>query len=358
MAADHAWAGPLRHAVIEITNRCDMHCQHCASSSGRAREAELSSSELLALVADIASLGGEEVTILGGEALLREDWREICRAVGERGMDLVLISNGLRLAADASARAELKALRPKVIGISIDGATRDSYRARRGVDAFDDVTELCHRLRADGHDQVNVITTLHRNNLGEIDHFVELLRGTGINWQLQIANKGGDRFDDSLFLTVDDYRWLVDKLRQLLLDEGEKLRLCLMDDIGYFPLDPALRFMHDSWAGCIAGRELIGVRANGDLLGCLSLGDDFVEANIRRAPLPELWRSATLLQRFRRSDEALHGHCERCPHGPECRAGCSAMAHSASGRLGCNPYCIRWLETRALLGELKRARDG
>ena len=38
-----------------------------------------------------------------------------------------------------------------------------------------------------------------------------------------------------------------------------------------------------------------------------------------------------------------------------CRAGCSAMAWSATGSLGCNPYCLRQLETEDILRELSRS---
>ena len=80
------------------------------------------------------------------------------------------------------------------------------------------------------------------------------------------------------------------QMRDVLVDSEARVRLCPMDDFGYFPLDPALQHLHQTWSGCMAGIEVIGIRSNGDVLGCLSLGDDFVEANVRQRPLAEIWR--------------------------------------------------------------------
>jgi radical SAM protein with 4Fe4S-binding SPASM domain len=342
--------GPLRYAVIEITNRCNLRCPHCASTSGHAREDELSLDEIRALLATIERLGGEEITIIGGEAFLRDDWYEVCAAVNELSMRLILISNGLLIRSD-DVLAKLRGLRPHLIGISIDGATRESYRALRGVDGFDHCVALVKRLRDDGHAEVNAITTVMKANLREFDAFAGLFDGTGITWQVQIANRGGERFGREHFISRDEYAWLARKMRDVFVDRPG-VRLRHMDDFGYFPLDPKLRFLHETWHGCVAGVELIGVRSNGDVLGCLSLGDDFVEGNLRREALESIWESGRYFSRFRSKEELLGGECATCAYARECRAGCTCIAYSATGDIGSNPYCIRSLETQDVLGDL------
>ena len=341
----------LRQAVIEVTNACNLRCPHCASTSGKPRANEMGLTEIRALLETIASLGGEEITIIGGEAFIRPDWYEICAAVRELGMRLILISNGM-LIRDEVTFARLGKLSPHLIGISIDGATPETYLHHRGVDGFHHIMALLERLVAEGHSNVNAITTFTKANLKEFDAFADLFADTGITWQVQIANKGGERFDNALFPSRSDYAWLVSQMRRVWLESRDRVRLQWMDDFGYFPLDPALRFLHQTWHGCMAGLELIGVRSNGDVLGCLSLGDEFVEANLRDEPLESIWTSGRFFSQFRHKEEHLVGECARCPFASKCKAGCTSIAWSATGRIGVNPYCIRSLETRDILDEV------
>src|SRR5262245_28219769 len=62
------------YAVWELTLRCDLACRHCGSRAGRARPDELSTEEALDVVRQLAELGTREVTLIGGEAYLRDDW--------------------------------------------------------------------------------------------------------------------------------------------------------------------------------------------------------------------------------------------------------------------------------------------
>src|ERR1700691_6045240 len=81
---DQTWR-PV-YAVWEITLRCDLACRHCGSRAGRARPDELSTPEALDLVRQMAELGVKHVTLIGGEASLRDDCLRIARAIRDHGM--------------------------------------------------------------------------------------------------------------------------------------------------------------------------------------------------------------------------------------------------------------------------------
>ena len=80
MASDF-YSADCEEAVVEITNACNLRCPHCASTSGCAREGEMTLDELKRVMSDLAELGCREVTLLGGEFVLRRDWPEVARAV-------------------------------------------------------------------------------------------------------------------------------------------------------------------------------------------------------------------------------------------------------------------------------------
>lgn len=334
-------------AVVEITNACNLRCPHCASTSGCRREAELSLAELTQVMKDLAEIGCGQVTLLGGEFVLRRDWPEVARAVKDNGMVLQIITNGI-LVSD-QIRATLREIGPFGMGVSIDGATPASYRQMRGVDGLDTCLRLLDAFVEDGVPRVNAITTFNAKNLKDFDRFVELFIDKPYNWQIQMAHRGGERFPDDLLMTREQYATLVDKVTPWLTAEEERLHLVVMDDFGYFPMAPKMREKCSFWGGCPAGTRVIGIRANGDLLPCLSLGDQFVDGNLRRRSLVDIWRDPNSFAAFRRKSTCLTGRCRECPHAVICKAGCSAMAHSLTNTLTSTEFCIRQLEQDRIL---------
>src|SRR4249920_2102585 len=123
------------YAVWEITLACDLACRHCGSRAGRARPDELSTEACLDLVEQMAALGVREVTLIGGEAYLREDWLEIVRAIVAHGMTPTMTSGGRGIDAERAAKAAQAGLAG--VSISLDGLeqTHDRLRGVRGSHA-------------------------------------------------------------------------------------------------------------------------------------------------------------------------------------------------------------------------------
>ncbi len=79
--------GDLRPAYVvwELTLACDQPCTHCGSRAGDARARELSTSEALAVVAELAAMRAEEVVLIGGEAYLHPGFLDVMPRSGPRG---------------------------------------------------------------------------------------------------------------------------------------------------------------------------------------------------------------------------------------------------------------------------------
>ena len=336
--------------VLELTNRCNLRCPHCASDSGPRRCYEMGRGELQKVFHDLAELGCNTISMLGGEILLRPDWYEVCQDARAAGMDLQLITNGLLV--NDEIRKKFFSLNPQTVCVSLDGATSETYKKQRGVDGFDKCMALLKQFSADGFRQVNAITTFSSLNIHEFDDFAKLFIDTDIVWQVQMVHKAGHRFDDSLLLSQEQFEFFTEKATYYLNEYFGRLKIMTMDDFGYFAITPKLRFMHQIWDGCSAGRRTRGIRSNGDVLGCLSLGDDFIEANLLETPLAEIWNSGRYFQRFRKKEELLCGQCAKCTFGKKCKAGCTAMAISSTDNMGDNTYCVRRLEEKRLLQDL------
>lgn len=126
--------------------KCDLACRHCGSRAGHARPDELSTAEAIDLVDQMAALGVKEVSLIGGEAYLREDWLDIVRRIRGHGMICQLTTGGRGLTEEILIAAKDAGLTG--VGISIDGleSTHDSLRGVKGSFRF--CSSICCALRA------------------------------------------------------------------------------------------------------------------------------------------------------------------------------------------------------------------
>jgi radical SAM protein with 4Fe4S-binding SPASM domain len=357
LAADvRAIDGTVRplYAVWEITLRCDLACKHCGSRAGRAREGELTADEALDLVRQMAELGVTEVTLIGGEAYLRDDWTEIARAVRAHGMECSITTGGRGFTAERAEAARDAGV--QAVSVSIDGLreTHDAMRALAG--SFDAALSAMRNLRAAG---IRVLsnTHIHRGNASELEAIYEILAAEGVRaWMLQFTVAMG-RAADHPEILLEPYQVLDVIPRLARLKERAKAGGILLmpgNNVGYFgPYERTLRpHMVDSHCGsCGAGRVSLGIEANGDIKGCPSLPSaDYVGGNVREHSLKEIWERAPALRFTRaRTADDLYGFCRTCYYAEACLGGCTWTTHTLFGKPGNNPFCHH----RAL--ELQRA---
>jgi radical SAM protein with 4Fe4S-binding SPASM domain len=334
-----------RYAVWELTLACDQKCVHCGSRAGHARPGELTTAEALALVGDLRALGVGEITLIGGEAYLRDDFILIARAIRDAGMDCTMTTGALNLSeARVAALAEAGV---RLVSVSLDG-TEAAHDVLRGVPgSFRRALAALERLRPTGLGR-SVNTQINRLTMGTLERLQETLLDAGIRlWQLQITAAFGNAADRPDILLQPYMIPEVFATIERLLDHAAAhgMRIWPANNLGYFgPLEARLRAHQKLGAhfkGCIAGRHALGIEADGTIKGCPSLGGPAnVAGNVRDRPLREIWADAPELQFTRaRTVDDLWGYCRDCYYNDVCLAGCSATSEPLLGRPGNNPYC-------------------
>ncbi len=332
-----------RYAIWEITLACDQRCIHCGSRAGKARKDELSTQECLDVVHQLADLGVGEVTLVGGEAYLRNDFILIVNEIRARGMSVTLTTGGLNLNAarvEALAQAGLRSA-----SISIDGlqAAHDGLRGVSG--SYTRAFDALRRLATAGI-PVAVNTQINRRTMADLPRLLERIADAGaFGWQLQITSPFGNAADHPEIL-LQPYMMLevFDTLRGVLARANALgIKIWPGNNLGYFgPLEGTLRSAQKRhYKGCVAGRFQIGLEAHGDVKGCPSLGGpENVGGNVREHSLADLWTRARELAYIReRTTDALWGYCATCYYADTCRGGCTATAEPLMGRPGNNPFC-------------------
>ncbi|MBN2444498.1 MAG: radical SAM protein [Spirochaetales bacterium] len=333
------------NSVWELTYACNMRCKHCGSGCGEKYPNELTTEEALALCDDLVEIGMKLITLSGGEPFMREDWPQIARRLALGGVTVNVISNGWFISKDLIRTAQEAGI--VNIGISLDGLkeTHDFIR-RKG--AFDHVMTALDNAAALKM-PIAINTSINTKNLYELQKIKEILvEKKVIKWQFQIASPMGNLLENpELIITPDEVDILIDSVYDIM-KEG-KILPYLADDIGYYNTKEMEIRGQDSiqknascpWGGCYAGKRVLGIRANGDISGCLSIRDDnFTEGNIREFSLKEIWtRPGGFAWNREFTRDKLKGFCKTCQYAQRCLGGCSGAKLTLSNSLYENKYC-------------------
>ena len=337
------WRSPFA-AVLELTLRCPCRCQTCGSLAGAARARELDHGEWLGVVAALADLGGQRITLMGGEALLYPRWQELAQAAHARELLVDLVSSGQGLVEDVALQIRDSGIH--AVTISVDGLA-GTHDAQRGLPGCYEQAMRAIRWVDQAGLKVGVTTQVNQGTLSELEPLAPILEDAGVlGWQLQQTLPiGRAEANRRLALPPAMMPDLLGVLRRLARRSG--LRPHLTDNIGYCTSDDLeLRTIQGGfprpWLGCRAGLDALGVTSDGRVKGCLALPDACSEGSVREQALASLWNDPDRFAYNRQYvPEQLWGACAGCEQAPRCRGGCTATAYAFHGRPGTNSYCFR-----------------
>jgi radical SAM protein with 4Fe4S-binding SPASM domain len=232
--------------------------------------------------------------------------------------------------------------------VSIDGLEATHDRMRNATGSFQAAIHALRSLR-DAGVRIGTNINLNRLNHPDLEELYELLRAQGIAaWQIQLTAPLG-RAADRTDLILQPYELLelvprVARLKERAFADG--IRVMPGNNLGYFgPEEALLRSFepdgHDHYAGCQAGKHVLGIESQGDVKGCPSLQSaHYVGANLRTSSLRDAWNDSDRIGFARTRTRAdLWGFCAECAFADTCLGGCTFTAHALLGRPGNNPYC-------------------
>jgi radical SAM protein with 4Fe4S-binding SPASM domain len=208
-------------AILYLTERCNSRCVTC--DYWRHGRADITLESVDRLIPSFKELGTEIVVLSGGEPLIHPEWASIAGLLRNQGIDLWLLTSGLSLAKHAVRAVSLF----KMITVSLDGADASTYKAIRGVDAFDKVCEGI-RLASSRGAAVSIRVTLQRSNYRQLPEFVALARQLKVRevsfLAVDVANPHAfgrtENFENDLALSAADLVLFEQILSQLERNEA------------------------------------------------------------------------------------------------------------------------------------------
>ena len=295
------------------------------------------------VVAGMSAPRWECVTILtGGEPLLRRDILEIVRRAAERGLWVVVGTNGVRITENVAQH--LAAAGARGLSLSLDALEperHDEFRRVRG--AWQNTVDGAAILNRTGLPFI-VQTTAGAHNLGELEAIADFAHerlGAKV-WNLYflvptgrgqfVSDISAAQYDEilgSLYRIQGKYqgRMLVNAkcaphYIKTVLERGLQPGSGEADTEAH-----PIRTYSGGAGGCPAGTHYMGIRPNGDVTPCPYL--PVFAGSLRRSTLADLWTSSELFTGIR-ARASLGGRCGACEMNGHC-GGCRARAYGMTG---------------------------
>ena len=322
----------------ELTRSCNLSCIHCrAASIDKPYKNEFTTEECLKFLDEVAAFANPIMILTGGEPLLRPDIFEIATYGSNKGLRMVMATNGLLI--DNATIKRMRESSIQRVSISLDGATAQSHDRFRRVDgAFAGSLRGINFLK-EGSIEFQINTTITSENLHELPDIQELAVNLGAAahhiFLLVPTGRGKDFKDQEI--AAEDYvhtlHWFYDQrekvdlelkatcaphyyriMRQRAKEDGKEVT---MKTHG---MDAVSR-------GCLGGIAFLFISHVGQVQPCGYLEVDC--GNVRQLPLREIWRDSEVLKNLR-NFEVYKGKCGVCEYRKVC-AGCRARAFEATG---------------------------
>ncbi len=167
----------IRTAHWSITGRCNYRCKHCYMSAPDAKLGELSHDEVMSIIDQFEQCGIMNVSLTGGEPLVRKDFLEIVDALLQRDIRITTIYSNGRLVTDHLLdELEKRGIHPE-FNMSYDGVGHHDWL--RGIPgAEQEVKEAFLRCKDRGF-PTGAEMCLHQNNKHTLRESINLLASWG-----------------------------------------------------------------------------------------------------------------------------------------------------------------------------------
>jgi radical SAM protein with 4Fe4S-binding SPASM domain len=304
---------PLR-VHLDLTYRCNERCVHCYLD--HEDHGELTTSEILDLLDQMAEAGVFFLNLSGGEIFMRRDLFEIIEHARKRQFSVKLKTNGVMVKKTKAER--LAALGIEDVQISVyshkpevhDEITKLPGSFRRTVEGA--------RLLREAGIKVTFANVLMTHNEKDYRGVQDLAAGMGIGYSVDATitpMMDGDR--SILALNIDPAR-----LQEIFHDPsllGEKAETFNATPSGPMPEADAYETLP-----CSAGHNACYVSPYGEVYPCVQF--PYLTGNIREQKFIDIWKHSPQMQEVRAIRIADLEGCSSCVHGGSCSR-CPGLAY-------------------------------
>ncbi|MDD7368708.1 MAG: 12,18-didecarboxysiroheme deacetylase [Berryella intestinalis] len=346
--------------VWNCTRTCNLKCVHCYAGSDAQRYDELSTDEAKAMIDDLASFGAPVLLFSGGEPCVRHDLTELMHYAKDRGMRVVISTNGTLITPELAS--EFAKVGLSYVGVSLDGGpeTHDKFRGVPG--SFAKSMEGLKNAQEAGI-KVGLRMTINKLNWREIDDVFDIMEEHNINracfYHLVYTGRGSELMEEDLSHeeTRQAVRLIMDRTRAWF-DRGGKPEILTVDNHADGPFVYLELLKEDPERAAEVLQLLQWNQGNSTGAGIASVSWDgevyadqfwrhFPFGNVKDRPFSEIWTDVSrttpeseLMFRLKNKRPFVKGRCATCRWLDICNGNFRVRAEAATGDLwASDPAC-------------------
>ena len=314
----------LASLQFELTSRCNERCIHCYIPNGKKNAGFDMSFERFKYILDqYAEMGGLQVTLSGGEALMNKDIVKMLWYCREKDMQISLLTNLISLKKELIPI--LKDVNLSLIQVSLYSMNAEKHDFITTVKgSFEKTKTAIEKLHnADIPVQISCpIMKANKDGYDEVMKYAQRLRMKAQTDYIMMAQADLDTSNLA---------------NRISIEETEKvIRDIMENDVDYqtetLAQEPLSSISEEEFAEmslCGAGLNDLCVTVNGDIYPCAGW-QGFVVGNVFRESLKEIWEHSPKLEQIRMIKQKDFPKCLKCEARDFCNM-CLVRNYNESG---------------------------
>ncbi|MCX0272767.1 radical SAM protein [Nocardia zapadnayensis] len=262
--------GRYRNVYLYITEACQLRCEHCYMGERLERALKMTPQQIVDTLTVWRKLGGDKLTILGGEPTLHPFYVESVKVASKIGYGHVITTTN----AQQAARKKFTKLEPShfaYVQVSLDGGSATTHDAVRGKGTFEIAMETTAELCDRGFD-TRIICTVNKANEGDVLNLLTIADEIGaslVKYHV-FSTIGTGHGNEDMAMTPPEWVDFCNRLEGVAPEH--KTRVWFQPT--YARRDQMARYADEGYQGCI-GRTLdrISVFPDGRAYVCSYLFD-------------------------------------------------------------------------------------
>jgi len=318
-----------------VTNACNMFCDHCYREAGCKAEEELSTEEAKTLLEQIARAGFKIMIFSGGEPLIRPDILELVSYATSLGLRSVFGTNGTLITLEMAQK--LKAAGAMGMGISLDSMDKKKHNEFRKFEgAWEGAVQGMRNCRAVGLPFQIHTTVMDWNNHeleaitdfavaeGAVAHHFFFLVPTGRAKTIEAESLRAEQYEETLTRIMKKQTEVDIELKPTCAPQFMRIAA---------QMGVKTRFRR----GCLAGTAYCIISPRGKVQPCAYLNMEL--GDVRETPFDEIWKNNEVLNTLRTLE--YKGGCGECNFKKAC-GGCRARAayYHDGDYMAEEPWCL------------------